>query len=58
MNPWGKWAPIVGSLVGVVFFAQRAVHLWKARQQKRLLTRRRPPAKPGPEKSPTDKSSA
>ena len=43
MNLWGKWAPIVGSLVGVVFFAQRAAQLWKARKQKQLLARRRKP---------------
>jgi hypothetical protein len=54
MSPWGKWAPIVGSLVGVVFFAQRAVHLWKARQQKRLLQKRRP----GADENPGGKSSA
>jgi len=48
----------LGSLVGVVFFAQRAVHLWKARRQKQLLTRRRPPGKPGPDKGAPDKSSA
>jgi hypothetical protein len=41
---WGKWGPIVGSLVGMVFFAQRAVHLWKARKQRQLLARRRPSA--------------
>jgi hypothetical protein len=41
---WGKWGPIVGSLVGMVFFAQRAVHLWKARKRRQLLARRRPAA--------------
>ena len=41
MNPFAKWAPLVGSVVGVIFFAQRAVHLWKARKQRQLLARRK-----------------
>jgi hypothetical protein len=46
MDPWRKWAPLVGALVGLVFFAQRAALLWKARKRKQILARRPKPADP------------
>ncbi len=45
MNVFGKWAPLVGalgSLVGILFFVQRARTLWSRRRQREILARRRP----------------
>ena len=54
MNVFGKWAPLVGalgSLVGLLFFAQRARTLWGRRRQREILARRRP-AKSGKTDNP------